>query len=136
MGASVAWGSVCFGLVIGWITYYTMRKNTKPRTLADITVIISALAGPAILAVFPAPVEETNQTMFGFYGIGLALGFFLYYVIFVLLLWKAPRKLLLSMGLVQRTSNKPGAGSGGTVTNPSDPGIMGAHGDSPFGDDE
>jgi uncharacterized membrane protein YeaQ/YmgE (transglycosylase-associated protein family) len=136
MGVSVAWGSVCFGLVIGWITYYTMRKNTKPRALADITVIISALVGPAIIAVFPAPVEGTNQTMFGFYGIGLALGFFLYYVIFVLLLWKAPRKLLLSMGLVQRRSRKPGADSGSTVTQPADPGIMGAHGDSPFGDDE
>ena len=133
MGVSVAWGSVCFGLVIGWITYYTMRKNTKPRALADITVIISALVGPAIIAVFPAPVEGTNQTMFGFYGIGLALGFFLYYVIFVLLLWKAPRKLLLSMGLAQRRSRKPGADSGGAVI---DPGIMGAHGDSPFGDDE
>jgi hypothetical protein len=135
MGASVAWGSACFGLVIGWITYYTMRKNTKPRTLADVTVIISALVGPAIIAVFPAPVEGTNQTMFGFYGIGLAFGFFLYYVIFVLLLWKAPRKLLLSMGLVQRTSRKSGADSSGTVTKPTDPGIMGAHGDSPFGDD-
>ena len=49
MGISVAVGSICFGVVIGWITYFTMRKNTKPRTLSDITVIISALVGPAIL---------------------------------------------------------------------------------------
>jgi hypothetical protein len=135
MGASVAWGSVGFGAVLGWITYYTMRKNTKPRTLSDITVIISALVGPAILAVFPAPVEGTNQTMFGYYGIGLAFGFFAYYVVFVLLLWKAPRKLLLSMGLVRPTPRKTDAASttAAPVEKP-DPGIMGAHGDSPFGD--
>jgi hypothetical protein len=98
MSISVAVGSICFGVVIGWITYYTMRKNTKPRTLSDITVIISALAGPAVLAVFPAP-EEGKQTMFGFYGMGLAGGFFAYLIVFILLLWKAPLKLLRSMGL-------------------------------------
>jgi hypothetical protein len=89
---------MCFGIVIGWITYYTMRKNTEPRVLADITVIISALVGPAILAVFPAPVEG-KQTMFGWYGIGLAIGFFLYLIVFILLLWKAPLRLLRMMGL-------------------------------------
>lgn len=103
MDASLAWGSIGFGMVIGWITYYTMRKNTKERTLADLTVIITALIGPAVLAVFPAPVAETKQTMFGYYGIGLAIGFFLYYVIFVLLLWKAPKRLLDSMFVTQVT---------------------------------
>jgi hypothetical protein len=133
MDASVAWGSIGFGLVIGWITYYTMRKNTQPRTLADITVIISALVGPAVLAVFPAPVEGTKQTMFGYYGIGLALGFFLYYVLFVVLLWKAPRRLLLSMGLVRpRTRRSTKEGEVQATEEPYDPGIMGERGDSPF----
>jgi uncharacterized membrane protein YeaQ/YmgE (transglycosylase-associated protein family) len=136
MGASVAWGSICFGMVIGWITYYTMRKNTKPRTLADITVIISALVGPAVLAVFPAPIEDTKQTMFGYYGIGLATGFFLYYIFFVVLLWKAPDDLLLAMGLM-RSSAQPPTGDGDieAKAKPYDPGIMGAHEDSPFGEE-
>ena len=118
MGVSVAVGSVCFGIVVGWITYYTMRKNTKPRALEDITVIISALVGPAILAVFPAPADG-KQTMFGWYGIGLAIGFFLYLIIFVLLLWKAPLKLLRMMGLapprVRRTEGG-GQQEGAAVT--------------------
>jgi len=97
MDASLAYGSIGFGMVIGWVTYYTMRKNTKERTLADITVIISALIGPAVIAVFPAPVESTKQTMFGYYGIGLAIGFFLYYILFVIFLWKAPEKVLNAM---------------------------------------
>jgi hypothetical protein len=96
MDASLAYGSIGFGMVIGWVTYYTMRKNTKERTLADITVIISALIGPAVLAVFPSPATD-KTTMFGYYGIGLAIGFFLYYIVYVLLLWKAPIRLLQTM---------------------------------------
>jgi hypothetical protein len=128
---------MCFGMVVGWITYYTMRKNTKPRTLADITVIVSALVGPAVMAVFPAPVEGTKQTMFGFYGIGLAIGFFLYYLLFVGLLWKAPERLLMSMGLVRPAAQPPGEEGEGEgdeepAPEPYDPGIMGARGESPF----
>jgi len=100
METSLAWGSIGFGAVIGWVTYYTMRKNTKERTLADITTIIATLVGPAVMAVFPAPVEGTKQTMFGYYGIGLAVGFFMYYIIFMLLLWKAPQRLLAAMALL------------------------------------
>jgi glycopeptide antibiotics resistance protein len=123
----LAWGSACLGAVIGWITYYTMRKNTKQRTLADITVIISALIGPTVVAVFPAPVEGIKQTMFGYYGIGLAVGFFMYYIIFVLLLWKAPKKLLASMTLV------PAPTPDDVSARPPDTGIMGNQGDKPPG---
>jgi hypothetical protein len=119
MGISVAVGSICFGVVIGWITYYTMRKNTKPRTLSDITVIISALAGPAVLAVFPAP-EEGKQTMFGYYGIGLMSGFFAYLIVLILLLWKAPLRLLRSMGLAPPRQKKQKDGEGGGAESPPD----------------
>jgi hypothetical protein len=131
---SVIWGSLCFGAVIGWITYYTMRKNTKPRALSDLTVIIAALVGPGILTVFPAPVAGTRQTMFGYYGIGLASGFFLYYVLFLLLVWAAPPRVLLSMGLVQPGEVEPGApsGDGETPMARPDTGIMGEHSDEPF----
>jgi hypothetical protein len=102
MDTSIAFGSFGFGMVIGWVTYYTMRKNTKERTLADITVIISALIGPAVLAVFPAPAEG-KPTMFGYYGIGLAIGFFVYYILFVLMLWKAPERVRSAMVTTQVT---------------------------------
>lgn len=131
MNASVAWGSICFGAVVGWITYYTMRKNTQPRVLSDLTVIVSALVGPAILAVFPAPVAGTKQTMFGYYGMGLAAGFFAYYIVFVLLLWKAPELLLVRMALIP-PPRKP-TEDGTTPANGEifDPGIMGDQAD-PF----
>jgi hypothetical protein len=131
---SVIWGSLCFGAVIGWITYYTMRKNTKPRTLSDLTVIIAALVGPGILTVFPAPVAGTRQTMFGYYGIGLASGFFLYYILFLLLVWAAPARVLLSMGLAQPGEIEPGtpSGDGETPMVRPDTGIMGEHSEEPF----
>jgi hypothetical protein len=111
MDISVMIGSMCFGIVIGWITYYTMRKNTKPRELADITVILSALVGPAILAVFPAP-EEGKSTMFGWYGIGLAIGFFLYLVFFIILISRGSLKLLRRMGLAPPRAAQAEGGEG------------------------
>jgi hypothetical protein len=131
---SVIWGSLCFGAVIGWITYYTMRKNTKPRTLSDLTVIVAALVGPGILTVFPAPVAGTRQTMFGYYGIGLASGFFLYYLLFLFLVWVAPARVLLSMGLVQSGEVEPGAPSsdGETPMVRPDTGIMAEHDEESF----
>jgi hypothetical protein len=131
MEAALALGSVGFGMVIGWVTYYTMRKNTKERTLADITVIISALVGPAVMAVFPAPVQGTKQTMFGYYGIGLALGFFLYYIIFVMILWKAPDRLLSAMfslpakGASDGAAGPQGGASGAVVARLDTSGAMG-----------
>ena len=124
MDASLAYGSIGFGMVIGWVTYYTMRKNTKERTLADITVIISALVGPAVLAVFPSPATD-KTTMFGYYGIGLAIGFFLYYIFFMLVLWKAPARMLggiINMDVTgpSGTPAAPGAPPAGpTVTTPT-----------------
>jgi hypothetical protein len=128
---SVVWGSLCFGAVIGWITYYTMRKNTKPRTLADLTVIVAALVGPGILTVFPAPVVGTRETMFGYYGIGLAFGFFLYYVLFVVLAWAAPAEVLLSMGLVQDREIREEGGDACTPVRGADPGLMDPGGERP-----
>ena len=130
---SVVGGSLCFGAVIGWITYYTMRKNTRPRSLSDLTVILVALVGPAILAVFPAPVAEIRQTMFGYYGIGLASGFFLYYIMFLVLAWAAPAEVLLSMGLVQRreVGGEGATGDRGIRVLRPDSGIVDREGDEP-----
>ncbi len=69
------WGAVCFGAVIGWFTYYTMRYSGT-HALSDVATIIGALGGAAVLAVFPKQSE-----LFGFYAIGLAVGFFVYVAI-------------------------------------------------------
>jgi len=71
-------GAVCFGAVIGWFTYYTMRYSTT-HALSDVATIIGALGGAAVLAIFPK-----QSGLFGFYAIGLAMGFFVYVAILVI----------------------------------------------------
>jgi NhaP-type Na+/H+ or K+/H+ antiporter len=65
-------GALCFGLVIGWVTYRTLRFSTVSG-LSDIATVIGAVGGAAITALF-----QKESGAFGVYCIGLALGFFLY----------------------------------------------------------
>ena len=65
-------GAVSFGLVVGWITYRTLRRKEGVTLLSDIATVIGAFGGGAIMAIFK--IEE----LFGLYAIGLAVGFFAY----------------------------------------------------------
>jgi hypothetical protein len=65
-------GAACFGVVIGWITYRTLRRRRGPVRLTDIGAVLVAVGGGAVTAVFGEPV------IFGWYAIGLAGGFFGY----------------------------------------------------------
>ncbi|HKP04464.1 MAG TPA: hypothetical protein VJU77_14015 [Chthoniobacterales bacterium] len=67
-------GALAFGSVIGWTTYFILRR-AKPTALSDLTTIIGTLGGATILGLFDA-----KGPMFGAYSIGLAIGFFGYYL--------------------------------------------------------
>ncbi|MFC1403364.1 MULTISPECIES: hypothetical protein [Streptacidiphilus] len=67
-------GAGCFGLVIGWITYRTLRRRTDGVALSDIATVVGAVGGGAVAALFDSP------DLFGCYAIGLAAGFFGYLV--------------------------------------------------------
>ena len=68
-------GAVGFGMLIGWYIYYINRYRKEDIKLSDLVTVIGAIGGAAILAVFPA-----SSDLFGAYGIGLAIGFFGYYL--------------------------------------------------------
>ena len=70
-------GSLCFGLMIGWITHRTLRRKTGSG-LSDIAGVIGAVSGGAVTALF-------KDSSFSLYCIGLAVGFFLYFIIALLL---------------------------------------------------
>lgn len=72
------WGAFAFGVVVGWFTYFVNRHRREEVSLADVATIIGALGGGAVLALFP---EESR--LFGAYGMGLAVGFFGYFVLLV-----------------------------------------------------
>ena len=73
MGIEFA-GAICFGVVIGWITYRTLRRSADKVGLSDIATVIGAVGGAAVTALFSAG-------LFAGYAIGLAAGFFLYFII-------------------------------------------------------
>jgi hypothetical protein len=66
-------GAVAFGVVVGWITYRTLRRREDPAQLSDLAAVIGAVSGGAVTAIpFEAP------EVFAAYSIGLAVGFFGY----------------------------------------------------------
>jgi len=75
------WGAFAFGLVVGWFTYFVNRHRKEDVSLADVATLIGALGGAAVLALFPA-----KSVLFGTYGIGLAAGFFLYFLVLVVII--------------------------------------------------
>ena len=68
------WGALCFGLVIGWVTHRTMRRKGDATALSDISAVIAAVGGAGVTALFKV------GPMFGAYCIGLATGFFVYFL--------------------------------------------------------
>jgi hypothetical protein len=74
------WGAGCFGLLIGWYVYYINRHRKGDVQLSDLVTLLGVLGGTAVLALFPARTD-----LFGAYGIGLAVGFFSYFLVLIVL---------------------------------------------------
>jgi hypothetical protein len=68
-------GSMCFGALIGWYVYYINRYRKNDVQLGDLVTLIGVLGGSAVLSLFPSSTD-----LFGAYGIGLAIGFFGYFL--------------------------------------------------------
>jgi uncharacterized membrane protein YeaQ/YmgE (transglycosylase-associated protein family) len=81
-------GAVCFGIVMGWVTYRTLRRK-QGTGLSDIATVLGAIGGATVAGLFP---KEDGS--FSCYAIGLAVGFFGY----LLVSWVAPAKIALWMG--------------------------------------
>ena len=73
-------GSLCFGIVIGWVTYRTLRRRGEVVALSDIASVIGAVGGGWVTSQFSSP------DAFAWYCIGLFVGFFGYLVIGVTIL--------------------------------------------------
>jgi hypothetical protein len=76
-------GAFFFGLVIGWVTYRTLRRSSVSG-LSDIATVIGAVGGGAVTGLL-----SKESGAFGSYSVGLAIGFFLYLFIAVLFSRKA-----------------------------------------------
>lgn len=70
-----SWGALLFGLVVGWVTYRTLRRSGETVALSNIATVIGAVGGAAVTALF------NTAELFAWYSIGLAIGFFAYLIL-------------------------------------------------------
>jgi hypothetical protein len=73
-------GAFAFGVLLGWYVYYINRYRKGEIQIGDIVTLVGAIGGGAVLALF----NEKNQ-LFGAYGVGLAVGFFAYFSVLLVL---------------------------------------------------
>ncbi len=73
-------GAGGFGMLIGWYVYYINRYRTGDVQLSDLVTVVGVIGGGAVTALFP-----TKSALFGAYGIGLAIGFFGYFLVLIIL---------------------------------------------------
>ena len=78
-------GAGAFGSLIGWYVYYINRYRRADVQLSDIVTLVGVLGGAAVVALFPA-----QTPLFGAYGIGLAVGFYGYFVQLLILVAISP----------------------------------------------
>ncbi|MFD8019769.1 hypothetical protein [Streptomyces lavendulae] len=69
-------GAGVFGLVIGWITYRTLRRTRDEARIADLAAVVAAVGGGAVVNA-----QLAEPDLFAAYGIGLGVGFFSYLVV-------------------------------------------------------
>jgi uncharacterized membrane protein YeaQ/YmgE (transglycosylase-associated protein family) len=65
-------GALVFGLTVGWMAYRILRQRAGTSWLSDLIALLGVMAGAAILALL------RSDVLFGWYAIGLVLGFFAY----------------------------------------------------------
>lgn len=73
-------GALLFGIVIGWVTYRTLRRQKEAVALSNIATVIGAVGGAAVTTLFK------SEAIFAWYCIGLFVGFFAYLLLGVTLL--------------------------------------------------
>lgn len=69
-------GAICFGIVIGYVTYRTLVR-TQQSQISDIGGVIAAVGGAAVTLLFDPERGET----FGYYAIGLLIGFVVFLIL-------------------------------------------------------
>jgi hypothetical protein len=72
------WAAVLFGAVVGWFIYYINRYRKGDVQLSDITTLLGAIGGGFVAKL-------TGAAAFNGYAIGVAAGFFGYFLVLVIL---------------------------------------------------
>lgn len=101
-------GSVCFGLLVGYITYRTLARTADKTSISDLAAVIGAVGGGAVTTIVRPQTED-----FGWYSIGLLAGFIAYGALYAALNGRA--EFAKVMGLPGRPSREITDTGAGTV---------------------
>jgi hypothetical protein len=69
-------GAVCFGVVVGYITYRTLARTTDKAAITDLASVLGAIGGGTVLTIY----GPADGALFALYSIGLLGGMVLYLV--------------------------------------------------------
>jgi hypothetical protein len=75
------YGSFAFGAVLGWFLYFTNRYRKGDTQLSDVATLLGVIGGGAATALF----GDAKTTLFAAYGLGLAAGFFAYFIVLIVM---------------------------------------------------
>lgn len=79
-------GAGCFGAIVGWYVYYINRYRKAEVSFNDLVTVLGIIGGAAVQKLFSfGEGPAAGSAMFGAYGVGLAVGFFGYFVVLVVL---------------------------------------------------
>lgn len=106
-------GAGGFGALIGWYIYFINRYRTDTVQLTDVAALLTAIGGGAVLTLFPAKSE-----LFGAYGIGLAVGFFGYFLCLLVFVLRSDEFSVNWFLDGRRTAPKPTETDGGSSGRP------------------
>lgn len=84
-----------YGAVVGWTTYFILRR-AQPKALSGLSTIIGILGGATIIGLF-----DPKGPTFAGYALGLAGGFFGYYLVYLKIVGKKPIRDALKKDLEQ-----------------------------------
>lgn len=73
-------GAVCFGIVIGYVTYRTLVR-TDGSSVSDIAAVLAAVGGAGVTKLF----DPASGDAFGWYAIGLLVGMAVFLVLRLIL---------------------------------------------------
>lgn len=66
----ISLGAVCFGIVVGYITYRTLVRKTD-AAISDIAAVVAAIGGGVVVERFDS---ARGSDTFGWYSMGLLAG--------------------------------------------------------------
>lgn len=73
-------GALCFGIVVGYLTYRTVVRIGEKVAISDLAAVLGVVGGAAVIQLF-----QPGTRQFGWYAIGLLGGMAVFFLLYGLM---------------------------------------------------